>query len=83
MLGTLRAVKGFSWIMNQWTSKNPFTQHIRILTLFSPPSFVRKSKEEVNVEKGKSYENKMDQFRFLGNCSPMPSLSQLWVGGFP
>ena len=24
--------------------------------------------------KGKSYENKMDEFRFLGNCSPMPSL---------
>ena len=32
--------------------------------------------------KGKSYENKMDEFRFLGNCSPVPSLRQLWVGGF-
>ena len=41
--------------MNQWTSQNPFTQLVLILTLFSPPSFVRKSKEEVNVEKGKSY----------------------------
>ena len=38
--------------MNQ---SNPFTQLVLILTLFSPPSFVRKSKEEVNVEKGKSY----------------------------
>ena len=41
--------------MNQWTSQTPFTQHVLILTLFSPPSFVKKSKEEVNVEKGKSY----------------------------
>ena len=49
---------------------------------FQPPPFVRKKKEKLDVEKGKSDENKMDQVRFLRKTpTSAPPLSQNWVGG--
>ena len=77
MLITLRVVKGFTGLTNQT---------VKILSLSMSPDFCRllsrgRARKKYDVEKGKSYENKMDQFRSLGNCSPTPPLSQHWVGG--
>ena len=77
MLITLRAVKGFTGLTNQT---------VKILSLSVSPDFCRllsrgRARKKYDVEKGKSYENKIDQFRSLGNCSPTPSLSQHWVSG--
>ena len=64
MLITLRAVKGFTGLTNQT---------VKILSLSMSPDFFRllsrgRARKKYDVEKGKSYENKMDQFRSLGNC---------------
>ena len=77
MLITLRAVKGFTGLTNQT---------VKILSLSMSPDFCRllsrgRARKKYDVEKGKSYENKIDQFRSLGNCSPTPSLTQHWVSG--
>ena len=80
MLINLRAVKGFTGLTNQ-------TVKILSLSMTScSPDCCRllsrgRARKKYDVEKGKSYENKMDQFRSLGNCSPTPPLSQHWVGG--
>ena len=63
MLITLKAVKGFTGLTNQ---------EVKILSLsvssFAAFSSRGRAKKKYDVEKGKSYENKMDQFRSLGNC---------------
>ena len=77
MLITLRAVKGFTGLTNQT---------VKILSLSMSPDFCRllsrgRARKKYDVEKGMSYENKMDQFRSLGNCSPTSPLSQHLVAG--
>ena len=77
MLITLRAVKGFTGLTNQT---------VKILSLSMSPDICRllsrgRARKKYDVEKGMCYENKMDQFRSLGNCSPTPSLSQHLVAG--
>ena len=80
MLINLRAVKGCTGLTNQ-------TVKILSLSMTScSPDCCRllsrgRARKKYDVEKGKSYENKIDQFRSLGNCSPTPPLSQHWVGG--
>ena len=55
MLITLGAVKGFTGLTNQEV-KNPFTQYVFICRLLSRG----RAKKKYDVEKEKSYENKMD-----------------------
>ena len=80
MLINLRAVKGFTGLTNQ-------TVKILSLSMTScSPDCCRllsrgRARKKYDVEKGKSYENKMDQFRSLGNCSPTSPLSQHLVAG--
>ena len=80
MLINLRAVKGFTGLTNQ-------TVKILSLSMTScSPDCCRllsrgRARKKYDVEKGMSYENKMDQFRSLGNCSPTSPLSQHLVAG--